>query len=389
METQTQAVAKSRFSFLKGNVYNLSELAGAFGDLGTLVPFVVGYIVVAKLDPVSILVTLGILKIFVGLYFKTPVPIQPMKAIGAAAIANPNTVTPGMIYGSGIFSAFVWILMAVTGAVTWLNNITAKPVMRGIMLGLGISFAIQGANMMVTQWVVALCAMVIALLLLTNKRIPAMLVLLVLGFGVSLILNPNLMNDVKQISLHFQLPSLVFGKVTWQEIGLGAVILGIPQVPLTLGNAVLGTVTENNQLFPDRPVTVKKIALDHGIINIFSFLFGGIPVCHGAGGMAGHVRFGAKTGGALVMLGTILLILGLFFGHSVTIIFGMIPRAVLGVILFLAGMELASIVWDIGTEKKDIYVLLLTAGLSIFNIGIGFVSGLALYYAFKIKWIKI
>jgi len=389
METQTQAVAKSRFSFLKGNVYNLSELAGAFGDLGTLVPFVVGYIVVAKLDPVSILVTLGILKIFVGLYFKTPVPIQPMKAIGAAAIANPNTVTPGMIYGSGIFSAIVWILMAVTGAVTWLNKITAKPVMRGIMLGLGISFAIQGVNMMVTQWVVALCAMVIALLLLTNKRIPAMLVLLVLGFGVSLILNPNLMNDVKQISLHFQLPSLVFGKVTWQEIGLGAVILGIPQVPLTLGNAVLGTVTENNQLFPDRPVTVKKIALDHGIINIFSFLFGGIPVCHGAGGMAGHVRFGAKTGGALVMLGTILLILGLFFGHSVTIIFGMIPRAVLGVILFLAGMELASIVWDIGTDKKDIYVLLLTAGLSIFNIGIGFVSGLALYYAFKIKWIKI
>lgn len=389
METQTQAIAKSRFSFLKGNVYNLSELAGAFGDLGTLVPFVVGYIVVAKLDPVSILVTLGILKIFVGLYFKTPVPIQPMKAIGAAAIANPNTVTPGMIYGSGIFSAFVWILMAVTGAVTWLNNITAKPVMRGIMLGLGISFAIQGVNMMVTQWVVALCAMVIALLLLTNKRIPAMLVLLVLGFGVSLILNPNLMNDVKQISLHFQLPSLVFGKVTWQEIGLGAVILGIPQVPLTLGNAVLGTVTENNQLFPDRPVTVKKIALDHGIINIFSFLFGGIPVCHGAGGMAGHVRFGAKTGGALVMLGAILLLLGLFFGHSVTIIFGMIPRAVLGVILFLAGMELASIVWDIGTDKKDIYVLLLTAGLSIFNIGIGFVSGLALYYAFKIKWIKI
>jgi len=231
--------------------------------------------------------------------------------------------------------------------------------------------------------------MVIALLLLTNKRIPAMLVLLVLGFGVSLILNPNLINDVKQISLHFQLPGLVFGKVTWQEIGLGAVILGIPQVPLTLGNAVLGTVTENNQLFPDRPVTVKKIALDHGIINIFSFLFGGIPVCHGAGGMAGHVRFGAKTGGALVMLGAILLLLGLFFGHSVTIIFGMIPRAVLGVILFLAGMELASIVWDIGTDKKDIYVLLLTAGLSIFNIGIGFVSGLALYYAFKIKWIKI
>lgn len=389
MNIKANSANKFNLNFLKGNLYNATELAGAFGDLGTLIPFVVGYIVVAKLDPVGILVSLGILKIFVGLYFKTPVPIQPMKAIGASAIANPGTVSPGMIWGSGIFSALVWILMAVTGAVSWLNKITAKPVMRGIMLGLGISFAIEGVKMMSGQWVVAVIGMIIAFLLLTNKRFPAMLVLLVMGFAVSLILNPGLVNQVKQISVHFQFPSLVFGKVTWQEIGLGALVLGIPQIPLTLGNAVLGTVEENNQLFPDRPITVKKVALDHGIINIFSFLFGGIPVCHGAGGMAGHVRFGAKTGGALVMLGIILLILGLFFGHSVTIMFNMVPAAILGVILFFAGMELASIVWDIGKEKKDIYVLLLTTGLAIINIGIGFIAGLALYHALKLKWVKV
>jgi MFS superfamily sulfate permease-like transporter len=113
-------------------------------------------------------------------------------------------------------------------------------------------------------------------------------------------------------------------------------------------------VAENNKIFLDRPVTVKKIALDHGFINIFSFILGGIPVCHGAGGMAGHIRFGARTGGALVIQGIILLVLGLFFSNSVALLFNMVPAAVLGVILFFAGLELASIVWDISLEKENI-----------------------------------
>ena len=389
LSLSAETIVSIRKAIVSGNIYNTTELAGAFGDLGTLIPFVVGYIVVNKLDPVGILVSLGTLKIFVGLYFKTPVPIQPMKAIGAAAISNPGSVTPGMIWGSGIFSAVVWIILAVTGAVSWLNKITAKPVMRGIMLGLGISFAIEGLKMMSGQWVIAVIAMIIAFLLLTNKHLPAMLVLLLMGVVASLILNPGLIDELRQVSVRFRLPTLVFGKMTWQDFVLGALVLGIPQVPLTLGNAVLGTVAENNELFPDRPVTVKKVALDHGFINIFSFILGGIPICHGAGGMAGHVRFGARTGGALVILGVILLALGLFFSESVTILFNMVPPAILGVILFFAGLELASIVWDIGTEKKDIYVLLLTTGIAIINIGIAFVAGLALYYALKMKWVKV
>ncbi len=372
-----------------GKVYNTTEFAGAFGDLGTLIPFVVGYIVVNKIDPVGILVSLGILKIFVGLYFKTPVPIQPMKAIGAAAIANPGTVTQGMIWGSGLFSALIWILLAVTGAITWLSKITPKPVIRGIMLGLGISFIIEGLKMMSGQWVIAAVAMVIAFLLLTNKRLPAMLVLLCLGIVTSLALSPGLAEQLKQVSVGFRLPELVFGKISWQDIVLGSLILGIPQVPLTLGNAVLGTVAENNELFPEHPVTVKKVALDHGLINTVSFVLSGMPVCHGAGGMAGHVRFGARTGGALVILGVIMLVLGLFFSQSVALLFNTIPPAILGVILFFAGLELASIVWDIGTNKPDIYVLLVTTGIAIINIGIAFVAGLVLYYALQRKLIKV
>lgn len=372
-----------------GNVYNASEFAGAFGDLGTLIPFVVGYIVVNKIDPVGILVSLGILKIYVGLYFKTPVPIQPMKAIGASAIANPQSISAGMIWGSGLFSALIWIVLALSGAATWLNKITAKPVMRGIMLGLGLSFVIDGLKMMSSQWIVAIIALLIAFLLLTSKRLPAMLVLLFGGIVTSLVLNPGLIAQLQQVSVHFRLPELVFGKVSWSNLLMGALILGIPQVPLTLGNAVLGTVAENNGLFPNRKVTVKTVALDHGLINIVSFIMGGIPVCHGAGGMAGHVRFGARTGGALVILGVILLLLGLFFSQSVSLLFNTIPSAILGVILFFAGLELASIVWDIATDKASIYVFLFTTGIAVFNIGIAFVAGLALYYALQRKVVKV
>ncbi len=389
MHLTVKPFVKLKSVIFGGNIYNTTEFAGAFGDLGTLIPFVVGYIVVNKLDPVGILVSLGILKIFVGLYFKTPVPIQPMKVIGAAAISNPGSITQGMIWGSGIFSAGIWIILAVTGAITWLSKITAKPVIRGIMLGLGLSFVIEGLKMMSGQWIIAAAGLIITFLLLTNKRLPAMLVLLLMGVVTSIILNHALIDQLKQISVQFRLPSLVFGKVTWQDIGLGALVLGIPQVPLTLGNAVLGTVAENNELFPKHPITVKKVALDHGLINIVSFVLSGMPVCHGAGGMAGHVRFGARTGGALVILGIIMLVLGLFFSQSVALLFNMIPPAILGVILFFAGLELASIVWDIGTDKRDIYVLLVTAGIGVINIGIAFVAGLALYYALKINLVKV
>jgi Molybdate transporter of MFS superfamily len=380
---------KIRKAVFGGNVYNTTELAGAFGDLGTLIPFVVGYIVVNKLDPVGILVSLGLLKIFVGLYYKTPVPIQPMKAIGAAAIANPGTITPGMIWGSGLFTAAAWIVLALSGAADFLNKIVGKPVLRGIMLGLGLNFAIQGLRMVSHQWVIGVIAMVIAFLLLSSRRLPAMLVLLIMGIIASLIIDPGVVSQLKQISVHFKLPQTVFGQISWHDLAIGALVLGVPQVPLTLGNAVLGTTAENNELFPNKPVTVKKIALSHGLINIVSLVMRGIPVCHGAGGMAGHVRFGARTGGALVMLGIILLVLGLFFSQSVGLLFDMIPEAVLGVILFFAGLELSSIVWDIGRKKEDIYVLVVTAGIAIINIGIAFVAGLALYYALQKRVVKV
>ncbi len=374
---------------LWGNDYNKMEFAGAFGDLGTLIPFVVGYITLNKMDPLGILVAFGFFKIFVGLYFRTPVPIQPMKAIGGMAIAHPEAITHGMIWGSGIFTALFWLVMGFTGAITWIEKITTKPVVRGIMLGLGLTFVTEGLSMMREGPVVAVGGIILTLLLLNSKRFPAMLCLLAYGIVMAFIQKPELFQELSNLSIHFRFPELTFGRMSWQDLLAGFVILGLPQAPLTLGNAIIGTVAENNQYFPDRKVKAKTISIDHGVMNLISTFMGGVPMCHGAGGMAGHIRFGARTGGALVILGAIVLLTGLLLSDSVSLIFQVFPRSILGVILFFAGVELAMVVKDIKLKKQNLFVLLVTAGTAMWNMGIAYLAGLCLYYGLQRRWIKV
>lgn len=131
------------------------------------------------------------------------------------------------------------------------------------------------------------------------------------------------------------------------------------------------------------------MAISQGIMNLISPIFGGIPICHGAGGMAGHVRFGARTGGSLVILGSILLTVGLCFSSSVLILANIFPSSVLGVMLFFAGLELAVSARDVGHEKSDFYILLVTAGFSLWNMGIGFIAGLVMQEMLKRKIFRI
>ena len=374
---------------LWGNEYNKMEFAGAFGDLGTLIPFVVGYITLNRMDPLGILVAFGIFKIFVGLYFRTPVPVQPMKAIGGMAIAHAGSITPGMIWGSGIFTGIFWLLMGFTGAITWIEKVTTKPVVRGIMLGLGLSFIVEGLGMMRESAMIAVGGVILTLLLLNSKRFPAMLCLLTYGIVMAFVQKPELFQELSNLSIRFRFPELTFGRVSWQDLLAGFIILGLPQAPLTLGNAIIGTVAENNEYFPDRKVRAKTISIDHGVMNLISTFIGGIPMCHGAGGMAGHIRFGARTGGALVILGVIVLLTGLFLSDSVTLLFQVFPRSILGVILFFAGVELALVVKDVKLRKQNLFVLLVTAGTAMWNMGVAYLAGLVIYYGLHRRWIRV
>jgi hypothetical protein len=372
--------------FRTKNLYNRMEWAGAFGDVGTLIPFVVAYITIVKMPPLGLLFMFGITLMASGLYYRTPLPIQPMKAIGAAAIAGG--ISPAALYGSGLTTGLFWLLAGVTGVLRPIAKLATKPVVRGIMLGLGLTFMVDGVHRMTTAPVLAVIALVVTYLLLTNPKIPAMFILLIIGVVSAVIMDPQIMSELAKIHVGFQLPVFSLPMITWNDLVTGTLLFTIPQIPLTLGNAVIAITAENNELFPDRQVTEKKIAISQGIMNLVSPLFGGIPMCHGAGGMAGHVRFGAKTGGALVILGTILIFIALFFSESVSIIFKIFPNAILGVILFFAGSELAIVVRDIGNKKSEFYVMIIVAAVAMWNMGVAFLAGVILDNSLRRGWLK-
>jgi MFS superfamily sulfate permease-like transporter len=179
------------------------------------------------------------------------------------------------------------------------------------------------------------------------------------------------------------LPTFALGALTLNDFLLGAVFLALPQVPLTLGNAIVAVTEENNRLFPDRPVDEDRISTSTGLMNLLSAGVGGVPMCHGAGGMAGHVKFGARTGGALVVLGLVLTVTAVFFSDSVGTFLRLFPPSVLGVILFLTGAQLALGACDVSNDKGERFVMMITSALAVWNVGIAFLVGVTAYWLNK------
>jgi predicted benzoate:H+ symporter BenE len=374
------------------NRFDLRELAGAFGDLGTLIPFVAAYISILKMDPSGILLAFGSTLIVVGWLYRTPFPVQPMKAIGAAAITQTSqmaALTSSTVMGAGVVTGLLWLLLSMTGLAQRLGRWVPRPALVGVTMGLGFSFMLEGIRMMAQSPWIGAALLVLTLVLLARSRFPAMVVLLAVGAVIALITQPTLSGELAAIRFSPHLPAFAWPTLTWNDLWVGAVFLALPQLPLTFGNALIAITDENNHLFPDRPVTERRVAFSTGLMNLWSSAIGGIPMCHGAGGMAGHIKFGAHTGGASIMLGVVLLATGLFLGDSVALLFRLFPPAVLGVILFLAGMQLALGGKDAGHDKADRLVVLTTAAITIWNVGIAVLFGIFVYHASKRGWVKL
>jgi MFS superfamily sulfate permease-like transporter len=191
--------------------------------------------------------------------------------------------------------------------------------------------------------------------------------------------DPSIIGALSTVRMEPRLPSFALSEIGLNDLMIGAVFLALPQLPLTLGNAVIAITEENNRLFPHRPVSQDKVATSTGIMNLFSATVGGVPMCHGAGGMAGHVQFGARTGGALVIVGAILLAIAVLFSGSVGSLLRLFPTSVLGVILFLTGAQLALGSCDISKDKGERFVTMITGALAIWTVGLAFVFGIIAY----------
>jgi MFS superfamily sulfate permease-like transporter len=368
------------------------EWAGAFGDLGTLIPFVVAYIAVLKMDPFGILFSFGAAMVACGLYYRTPFPVQPMKAIGAVAAtqaAQTATITQATVQAASLATGVIWLILGLTGVARHFASVVPRFVVVGIVLGLGIGFMLEGIKFMSGGWIVSAVGLVGTLLLLRNRAVPAMFLLLVFGIACGAVQHPDLLHALATARPAFRLPSFALSSVTWHDLLIGTTLLALPQLPLTLGNAVIAIREENNRLFPDRAVSENTVACSTGLMNLASAAFGGVPMCHGAGGMAGHVAFGARTGGAPIVLGVLLLALAFCFSGSIAALFELFARPALGVILFLTGAQLALGSCDFSKRKGERFITLVTAAFAMWNVGLAFVAGMTLAYIDKRGWLKL
>jgi predicted benzoate:H+ symporter BenE len=372
--------------------FDSREWSGAFGDLGTLVPFLLAYVTVVGVAPAGMLLGFGVALVATGLYFRTPLAVQPMKAIGAVSIAGAAqtaTVTPEAVAVAALATGVIWLLLGLTGSTERVVRWIGRPIIIGITLGLGLAFMLQGTQLMATAVWFAAPLLLLTILLLARKAIIAMLLILVSGVAWAMLTDPAMTAALAATRSGFVPPAWPFANLSWTAVFTGIVMLALPQVPLTLGNAVLAPVEFNNKEFPGRPVTERQMAVSTGIMNTLGSVIGAVPMCHGAGGMAAQVGFGARSGGAPVILGVLLMILALGFSDSLTVLLLLFPQPALGVMLFLAGLQLALGSCDFARDKGERFVTLGTAALAMWNVGVAFLFGILLLYIARRGWLRL
>lgn len=362
---------------IKSFEFNLRELAGSMGDFGTLIPLAIGYIVVCDLNPAGLLVMMGLANILTGVVFRLPMPIEPMKVLAITAIAQHWSAS--MVYAAGFAMGVIWLVFSATGIMVWIAKITPYSVVRGIQIALGVMLTIEAFKMLSTGWTLGIFSILIVITLRQNRYAPAALVLMLLGLAVMLVKGqfPQL------ASVAFAFPSPVGFK--FEEIWPVLILAGFAQIPLTAANAVISTSSLIKTYWPDRAVSEQHLSLSMGVMNLVMPFLGGIPTCHGAGGLAGQYYFGARTGGANIIEGLIEISLGLFLASSIAGIFSFFPLAIVGGMMFLIGVELTKFVKDVHWGQ-DLIPMTTTLIISLlFNMAYGFLIGVFIAHLIQIR----
>ena len=366
--------------------WSLDEVSGALGDLGTFLPHIIGAITVVGMNPTGIFVTFGLFYAAAGSFYGLPIAVQPMKAASAAILIKP--MTPGAVAGAGLVIGAFFLIAGASGLVGRIARALPPTVAAGLQLGLGLSLAGLGIRYIEHQVWLGLGMCVLMLALMRVARAPVALIAVIVGAVVGVLTGASPLPPPLELGLH--LPHLILPTLAQVEDGVIHAVL--PQIPLTLTNAIIVTAAVSRQLFPDRSdrVTERNLALTTGIGNLLAAPFGGYLMCHGAGGMTGHYRFGARTATAPLLLGLLLAALGLFLGASGYQLLRTIPDAVLGGLLLFSGIDLALSSRPAEYAGADLFLVLLMAAIGVaVNPAAAFAVGLPLAYAVKHGWLKV
>ena len=393
--------------------FDRMEIAGSLGDMGTLLPIAIGMILINGLSPTGMFFSIGIFYILSGMYYGITVPVQPMKVIGAYAIAT--AMTPSQILASSALMGLFLLIIGGTNAITLIGKYTPKPVVRGVQLSTGTLLMAQGVKFMIGSSkfqmvrqmaepyltvqhigpvpvgiVIGVVGGVLTLLLLENRKFPAGLVVILGGIFLGLVLGTHEGFDKLNIGIYF--PKLLpFGLPAGADFTFAFFALALPQLPMTIGNAVIANTDLSHEYFgkDSRKVTYRSVTISMALANLLSFVVGGMPLCHGAGGLAAHYRFGARTAGSNLMIGILFIALACFLGrHALSVVY-LLPMAILGVLLVFAGGQLALTIIDMKT-RKDLFVSLLILGITLAsNLAVGFLVGIVVAYVLKSERLNV
>ena len=361
------------------------DVSGALADLGIFVPLTAALVVVNGLDVGSVLLLAGLLVVSAGLVFRIPFPVQPLKALTALAVAQ--RLGPDVIHAAGLEIGIVLMLMSLTGLATLMSKLFTKPVVRALQFGVGWLLVVTAVKLVVnppavfvnspssrTGLLLAAATVVVVVIAAWRRWYLLSIALVVAGVIVTLL--------VEQPS--FGGPSIdlpTFSIPPWSVFGTAFVLLVIPQIPLTYGNAVVGVSDLAREQFGERArrVSPARVALVCGLGNVASATFGGMPMCHGSSGLSAHVRMGAQTWKMNAMLGGTLITLGVFFSDQVLEMFGLLPVWVLGGFLAYAGIRHAMLVLDL--EPIQIALAIAAAAVGIWTSNLAYTTAIALVIA--------
>jgi MFS superfamily sulfate permease-like transporter len=303
--------------------------------------------------------------------------VQPMKAIAAIALTRGLGVP--QIVGAGATVGAVLFFLGITGWIEAVQNAVPRSVVRGLQLGLGLTLLGKGVQMVTDTksvfaldgYLTAAAALVVVLVLAGNRRLPAALVLCLAGLLLGLAKGGGAVHGVRLWH-----PSLIH--LSLNDFETGFLKAGLPQIPLTTLNSVVAVCALASDLFPRQPTRPRTVAVSVGVMNLVGCWFGAMPMCHGAGGLAGQYRFGARTNGSILLLGAAKMGLALLLGSALMGISKVFPASILGVMLAFSGAELALPARD-QTRAVDAFVVMVTAGVSLalgdlaWGVGVGFV----------------
>ena len=357
----------------------VGELTGAFADLGTFLPLVLGLIALNQFSPQGIFLGFGILCIAVAIYYRRPIPVQPMKVISALVIAQG--LSPGMMQASAMLMGLILLALAYSGAIEWLARQISQAISTGIQFAIGLQLLWMGAKMMSLSPWIGFGAFAI---IFASRWLPLhyLSMPLVIGLGMAWQNYSNAQSGTAA-EFHFNDTPWSLGWPALSDWQSALTLLVLPQLAMTLTNAVIASSLMAREKFPEdaEKFTPKAFATSAGFGNLLLAPLGSISMCHGAGGLASQYAFGARRMWAPLIFGGFCLVVALCWGETVAWLLSLIPMAILGSLLATAGLQLASSKRLLDGRPFCMAVIGVTAVFSLaFNAAIGLLAGLALEF---------